>query len=96
MRNSKPLGNKQKKKEKNMNWNDIDLDSGYERDQNILDGISSADLLLNIACNVREITAETVRREFDTALESAVNSAKEVFEANLENYVKKAKEERED
>ena len=27
-------------------------------------------------------------------IESAVNSAKEVFEANLENYVKKAKEER--
>jgi len=77
-----------------MNWNNIDLNSGYERDQNVLDGISSADLLLNIACNVKEITAETVRREFDTALESAVNSAKEVFEANLENYVKKAKEER--
>ncbi len=61
-----------------MDWNNIDLNSGYERDRNILDGI----------------TAETLRREFDPALESAVNSEKEVFEANLENYVKKAKEER--
>lgn len=77
-----------------MDWNNINLNSGYERDQNILDGISSADLLLNIACNVKEIKADTVRREFDAALESAVNNAKEVFEANLENYVKKAKEER--
>ena len=56
-----------------MDGNNIDLNSGYERDRNILDGI----------------TAETLRREFDPALESAVN-----FEANLENYVKKAKEER--
>lgn len=77
-----------------MNWNNIDLESGYERDQDILNAINSNDLLLIVGCNLRDITAETVRREFDITLESAVNSAKEVFKANLANFVKKAKQER--
>jgi hypothetical protein len=77
-----------------MNWNNIDLESVYERDQNILDSIKSKDLLLNISCNVRDITSETVQAEFNIALESAVDSAIDVFAANLENFVKKAKQER--
>lgn len=71
-----------------MNWNKIDLNDGYERDQNILDPYSSDDLLLEISCNLPVINAETVRKQFLESLESKVTTAKEIFEANLNNFVK--------
>lgn len=77
-----------------MDWNKINLNDGYERDQNILDPYSSDCLLLEVNCNLREINADTVRAQFNESLESKINSAREIFEANINNYVKQAKKER--
>lgn len=77
-----------------MDWNNIDLNSGHERGQNILDPYSSDVLLLEVSCNLQEINADTVRAQFDKSLISKISSAKEIFEANLNNYVKQARKER--
>lgn len=44
-----------------MDWKNVDLDDGYERDQNILDPYDFDTLLLEISCNVRDINPETIR-----------------------------------
>lgn len=77
-----------------MNWNNVDLTNGYERDQNILDSYSFDTLLLEISCNVVSIDENSVRKQFEDSLNSNINSAREVFEANLKNIVLQAKKER--
>lgn len=79
-----------------INWKNVNLSDGYEREQNILDPYSFDVLLLEISCNLREITEETVKAEFEKQLQSKIESAREVFNDNLTNIVKKAREERED
>ena len=76
-----------------MNWNNIDLNS-YEVDCNLIDGLTFETLLLEIHCNIREINETTVRKQFEDDLNSRVDEAKSIFEANLKNIVKKAKKER--
>ena len=78
-----------------MDWNNVDLNSGYERDQNILDGYSFNTLLLEITCNIPEITREEVVKQFEYELNSKISCARDVFYSNLNNIVKKAIEERE-
>ena len=77
-----------------MNWHKVNLSDGYERDQNILDGYSFDTLLLEITCNLKEINRETVRGQFMESLNNNIQSAKEVFESNLDAIVEKAIEER--
>jgi len=77
-----------------MNWNNIDLTSAYERSQDILDGYDSETLLLEVNCNLREINEQTVRAQFMESLNSKIQSAKDIFEANLKNYVAQAIKER--
>lgn len=77
-----------------MDWNNVDLNDGWERDLNILDPYSFNMLLLEISCNVREINAQTVRQQFETSLQSKISCAREVFEANLANIVTEAIKER--
>jgi hypothetical protein len=77
-----------------MDWNNVDLNDGYERDQNILDPYSFDTLLLEISCNLKVVNAVTVRQQFQTALQSKIQCATEVFEANLTNIVVKAIEEK--
>ena len=79
-----------------MNWNNINLKSSYERAQPIIDSLNSDTLLLEINCNLREINKETVRKQFETDLQNRISSAREVFEANIDNIVREAKEYRED
>lgn len=74
-----------------MNWNNIDLKSS-ESSINILDPYSFDTLLLEISCNVKEISNETVKRQFFESLNSKIESAKEVFFANLDNITKEATE----
>ena len=76
-----------------MDWNNIDLNS-YEVDCNLIDGLTFETLLLEIHCNIREINETTVRKQFEDDLNSRVDEAKSIFEANLKNIVKKAKKER--
>lgn len=78
-----------------MNCNNINLNSAYERGQNILDSLNTETLLLEISTNLKEINAFTVRAQFEADLKMAIDSAREVFEANIENIVSYAIKERE-
>ena len=77
-----------------MDWKNVDLNSPYERNQNILNEYSFETLLLEISCNVRDINTDTVKKQFEISLNSKVQSARDVFYNNLNNIVKKAIEER--
>ncbi len=73
-----------------MNWHNIDLTDGYEREQNLLDPYTSETLLLEVACNVREITKETIRKQAMESINSKYKVAIEILDANLDNYLKEA------
>ena len=77
-----------------MNFLNIDLKSDYERNADILDGYDLETLILEISCNLREINEETVKQQFYESLNSKIQSAKDIFNANLKNIVKYAQEER--
>jgi DNA-directed RNA polymerase sigma subunit (sigma70/sigma32) len=72
-------------------WSNIDLTSSWERHLNIIDPLSFADLLLEVNCNLPKINEQSVRRQFEEDLQRTIDSAREVFEANLRNVVKHAK-----
>ena len=77
-----------------MDFLNIDLNSDYERNADILDGYNLDTLFLEISCNLREINEETVKQQFYESLNSKIQSAKDIFNANLKNIVKYAQEER--
>ena len=77
-----------------MDYFNIDLNSDYERNTDILDGYNLDTLFLEISCNLREINEETVKKQFYESLNSKIQSAKDIFNANLKNIVKYAQEER--
>ena len=79
-----------------MNWNNVNLEDGYERDQNILDPYNFDVLLLEISCNIRDenLNAEEITKHFNEILNLKIECAKEVFNDNLKNIVKQAKKER--
>jgi hypothetical protein len=73
-----------------MDWDNIDLTSGYEREQDFLTGYSFDTLLLEISCNLRDINEKTVRDHCYNELNNRIREAKEIFEANLNNILKEA------
>ena len=77
-----------------MDYLNIDVNSDYERNADILDGYNLETLFLEISCNLREINEETVKKQFYESLNSKIQSAKDIFNANLQNIVKYAQEER--
>jgi hypothetical protein len=77
-----------------MNWENVNLKDGYERDQNILDPYSFDTLLLEISCNLKEINPQTVTNHFETALRNKMRSAREVFYNNAKNIIEQANKER--
>lgn len=77
-----------------MNWNNIDLNSPYERSQPILDSYDCETLLLEVAHNCREITRETVRAQAMESINGKYKTAIEILEANLDNLVAEALKER--
>lgn len=77
-----------------MNWDNVNLNDGYEREQNILDPLDFDTLLLEINCNCRDINEETIRGQFELDLKIKMDSARDIFEANLNNLLNKALEER--
>ena len=77
-----------------MDYLNIDLKSDYERNADILDGYNLDTLFLEISCNLREINEETVKAQFYESLNSKIQSAKDIFNANLKNIVKYAQAER--
>ena len=77
-----------------MDWNNVNLNSNYERGQNILDPYTFDILLLEVYCNLRVINKQTVTEHFEKELKRKIRSAREVFNANLDNIIQKANEER--
>lgn len=73
-----------------MDWNNVDLNSDYERNQDFLTGYDFDTLLLEISCNLREINHKTVRDHCYNMLNDRIREAREIFEANLNNIVKEA------
>ena len=78
-----------------MNWKNVNLKDGYEREQNFLDGYNFDVLLLEIQCNLKEINRQTVETQFLEVLNSRIDDAKEIFYNNINNIVAQAKKERE-
>ena len=79
-----------------MDWTNVNLKSGYERSQNIIDPLSFDCLIMEVYCNCKEVNKETVMAQFEEDLKSRIHSAREVIKNNLENLVKQIKEEREE
>ena len=77
-----------------MDYLNIDLNNDYERNTDILDGYDLETLFLEISCNLTEINEETVKAQFYESLNSKIQCAKDIFNANLQNIVKYAQEER--
>ena len=77
-----------------MDYLNINLNNDHERNTDILDGYDLETLFLEISCNLREINEETVKQQFYESLNSKIQTAKEIFNANLQNIVKYAQEER--
>lgn len=77
-----------------MNWKNVNLKSPYESSQEILDGYSFDTLLLEIACNLPALNAETIKAQFEISLKSKIDSAREVFNDNLANILAEALEQR--
>ena len=77
-----------------MDYLNIDLSNDHERNTDILDGYDLETLFLEISCNLTEINEETVKQQFYESLNSKIQSAKDIFNANLKNIVKYAQEER--
>jgi len=73
-----------------MNWENVNLKDGYEREQNILDGISFEELLLTIHCNIstQNLSLESIEKQFNESLNSFVNEAKEIFKNNSLNILR--------
>lgn len=78
-----------------MNWKNIDLSSSYERSLHILDSYDSDTLLLEVSCNVKDLTKETIRAQAIETLKLKFDSAVEILDANLDNYLIEALRERE-
>jgi hypothetical protein len=73
-----------------MNWKNVDLKSPYESSQNIIDSYDFDTLLLEISCNIKEINKETINKHFKQVLKLKIESAKTVFNDNLDNILKEA------
>ena len=77
-----------------MDYLNINFSNDHERNSNLLDSYDFETLFLEISCNLREINEETVKQQFYESLNSKIQSAKDIFNANLKNIVKYAHEER--
>jgi formiminotetrahydrofolate cyclodeaminase len=77
-------------------WHNIDLASETEKDLNIMEPYSFRALLLEIDCNLEEITEEKVAEQFSDRISELVSEACEIFLANRANIVAHAKAEKEE
>ena len=67
------------------------MHSPYETSQNLIEGLSFDTLLLEIGCNHPTINEQTVTQQFEADLECRVQEAREIFLANRESIIRKAK-----
>jgi len=79
-----------------MDWTNIDLESGYEKSQNLMDGYTFEQLLLEIYCNLREenLTPEEIKKHTESVFKAKYEEAIEILNDNLINITNYAKNER--
>ena len=79
-----------------MDWNNINLNSEYERSQNFLDGYDFETLLLELQTNFKteDLTEEKVLNHAFKAIENRVREAKEILRDNIKQIVQVEKKER--
>jgi len=79
-----------------IDWANINLDSPYERDQNILDPYDFDTLLLEIGCNIRDedLTASNIEKHAQEVLRAKYQEALSIVGNNIQNIRDKAIEER--
>ena len=79
-----------------MDWKNIDLESGYEKSQNLMDGYTFEDLLLEVYCNFREenLTPEEIKKHAISVIKAKYEEAIEILNDNLINITNHAKNER--
>lgn len=68
-----------------MNWNNVNLNRPIESASDILDPYTFDQLLLEVSCNLKEITPATVRAQALISLSSKYKTAIEILDANLKN-----------
>lgn len=73
-----------------MNWNNIDLNSTYERSQPILDPYDCETLLLEVSCNLKDINRDTLKAQAMLSLEIKYKTAIDILNANLDNLTAEA------
>jgi len=72
-------------------WNNIDMNSPYETSLNLVENLTFDTLLLEVQCNCKTIDEQSVTAQFEEDLRSRIESAREVFQANLQSIIRKAK-----
>ncbi len=72
-------------------WNNIDMHSPYETSLNLVENLTFDTLLLEVQCNCEKIDEQTITAQFEEDLRSRIESAREIFQANLESIIRKAK-----
>ncbi len=80
-----------------IDWSNVDLESGYQRDQNMLDPYSFSDLLLELECNFpkEKLTRANIDKHFNEVIADKVRVAKEIFLDNLNNIQQQSLKEKE-
>ena len=77
-----------------MDYSNVDLKSS-EINANLINAYSFNTLLLEIECNCREISEESIKKQFEEHIKASIICAKEIFADNLQNILAHAKEYRE-
>ena len=79
-----------------MDWNNVDLDSEYQKSQNLLENYTFSDLLLEIYCNFREeeIDEISIFEHAESVFKMKYDEAIEILNLNLKNITNHAKKEK--
>ena len=79
-----------------MDWKNIDLKSGYEKSQNLMENYTFEQLLLEVYCNIREenLTPSEINKHALSVFKAKYDEAIEILNDNLINITNHAKNER--
>lgn len=81
-----------------INWANVNLESGYERDQNMLDPYNFDTLLLELNANLpkEKLTMHNIDVHFNDVLNEKIRVAREIFYDNLNNIQQQALKEKQE
>jgi hypothetical protein len=73
-----------------MDWDNVDFNSSYERDQDFLDGYDFNTLILELVCNYPKetVNAALIRKHVSDTIRQRVNDAVDIIDKNAEAIAK--------